>query len=338
MPSPYRSDILFVFLLAMGLYVAYLARSVLLLIYVSALFAVVLSPALLAIQKVRLGGWRPGKGVAVVLLLAGGVALLTFLFAFAFPPIFRDARALAAEWPRHVASVGERLKDVPLAGNFDPASLQQYADEAVGGAFGLFAKVAGGVFWLFSWLILTVYFILDGERAFRWFLSMFSGSQRTRLEATLLRGRKRMSYWLIGQGALMILLGVVSAIVLGLLGVRYYYALAVFAGLANLIPVVGPVATIVVAGVVAAIDSWGKLAAVVGFYVAYQQVENAVLVPRIMQSTVDLPPLAVITALILGGALAGILGALVAVPSAALAAVLIDEYLVKKEVVEVPAE
>ncbi|MGH9579916.1 MAG: AI-2E family transporter, partial [Terriglobales bacterium] len=98
-----------------------------------------------------------------------------------------------------------------------------------------------------------------------------------------------------------------------------------------------PVVTVVVVGVVAAIDSWGKLAAVVVFYLGYQQVENAYIAPRIMQSTVDLPPLAVIIALILGGALAGILGALIAVPSAALAAVLIDEYLVKKEAAEAQA-
>jgi predicted PurR-regulated permease PerM len=70
---------------------------------------------------------------------------------------------------------------------------------------------------------------------------------------------------------------------------------------------------------------------VIVFFVAYQQLESAYLTPRIMKTTVDLPALAVIIALAMGGTLAGVLGALIAVPSAALAAVLIDEYLVKKE-------
>jgi predicted PurR-regulated permease PerM len=74
-----------------------------------------------------------------------------------------------------------------------------------------------------------------------------------------------------------------------------------------------------------------KMALVIAGYIVYQQVENAFLTPRIMKSTVDLPPLAVICALAIGGALAGVLGALVAVPTAALLNVIIDEYLVRKD-------
>ncbi len=331
MTTPRRSDLFALVLTGLALYAAWLTRNVLLLIYVAALFAVVLSPAVRAIRRLRIGKWQPGTGLALVVLLLGGVAVVSGLFAFAVPPIYEDARGLAADWPRHAASLGERIRRLPYAGQFDPASLQQYADEAVGGAFGVFQRLAGGVFWLMSWLILTIYFILDGERAFRWAMSMVPGGERPRLEATLLRAQKRMSLWLAGQCVLMISVGLLSVLVLGLLGVRYYYALAVFAGLANLVPIVGPAATVVVAGVVAVIDGWGKLAAVVAFYIIYQQVENAVLVPRIMKYTVDLPPLAIISALALGGTLAGVLGALIAVPSAALAAVLIDEYLVKKD-------
>lgn len=331
MTTARRFDLLPLVLTGLALYAAYLARDVLLLIYVSALFAVVLSPAVQAIRRMRIGKWQPGTGVAVVLLLAGALAMVAGLFAFVLPPIFEDARGLAADWPRHAAALGERIRRLPFAAQFDPASLQQYAGEAVGGAFGIFKRLVGGVFWLMSWLILTIYFILDGERAFGWAMSMVPGGQRARLEATLLRAQKRMSFWLLGQGALMLTLGLLSALVLGLLGVRYYSALAVFAGLANLVPILGPVATVIVAGVVAAFDGLGKLAAVVAFYIIYQQVENAFVVPRIMKHTVDLPPLAIISALSLGGALAGMLGALIAVPSAALAAVLIDEYLVKKD-------
>ncbi len=331
MTTPRRSDLFALVLTGLALYAAWLTRNVLLLIYVAALFAVVLSPAVQAIRRIRIGKWQPGTGLALVVLLLGGLAVVAGLFAFALPPIYDDARGLAAEWPRHAASLGERISRLPYAGQFDPGSLQQYADEAVGGAFGIFKRLAGGVFWLMSWLILTIYFILDGERAFHWAMSMAPRAERPRLEATLLRAQKRMSLWLMGQGSLMLTLGLLSALVLGLLGVRYYYALAVFAGLANLVPIVGPVATIVVAGVVAVIDGWGKLAAVVAFYIIYQQVENAVLVPRIMKYTVDLPPLAIISALALGGTLAGVLGALIAVPSEALAAVLMDEYLVKKD-------
>jgi predicted PurR-regulated permease PerM len=136
-----------------------------------------------------------------------------------------------------------------------------------------------------------------------------------------------MQGWLYGQMILMLVLGSASAVVFGLLGIRYFYALAVFAGLANFIPILGPIATVVIAGLVAALDSWTKVLGVVIFYLVYQQVENAYLTPRIMRAAVDLPGVTVIVALTIGGELAGLLGAIIAVPTAALIATVIREYL-----------
>ncbi len=101
-------------------------------------------------------------------------------------------------------------------------------------------------------------------------------------------------------------------------------------GLFNIIPVAGGVITIALAAGVAALDSWGKLAGVLIFYAIYTQIEQAVLTPRIMKSSVNLMALAVLIALLCGTAVAGVVGALVAVPTAALVAVLMDEYLVQK--------
>jgi predicted PurR-regulated permease PerM len=113
-----------------------------------------------------------------------------------------------------------------------------------------------------------------------------------------------------------------------LASIKYFYALAAFSGLANIVPVLGPLISFLLAGMVSAFDSWGKLIGVLVFYFVYQKVENAYLTPRIMKATLDLPP-PVIVALSLGGALAGIVGALVAVPTAALIDVFLDEYKAK---------
>ena len=87
--------------------------------------------------------------------------------------------------------------------------------------------------------------------------------------------------------------------------------------------------TIILAGIVAAFDSWTKMAGVFIFYAIYINLENAVLTPRIMKSSVDLMGITVLVALLIGTALAGIVGALVAVPTAALVAVLLEEYAVQ---------
>jgi predicted PurR-regulated permease PerM len=173
--------------------------------------------------------------------------------------------------------------------------------------------------------------MLEGNIAYQWFMSLFAVEKRLRLAVTLEKAEIRMSRWLLGQGLLMLILGVCSTIVFGFLHVRYFVLLGVLMGLMNIIPIAGGVITILVAGAVAAIDGWTKMAGVFLFYLIYVNVENAFLTPRIMRSSVNLMGLAVLIALIAGTDLAGIPGALVAVPTAALIAVLMDEYLVQND-------
>src|ERR1019366_5199707 len=128
--------------------------------------------------------------------------------------------------------------------------------------------------------------------------------------------RIRMDKWLIGQGSLMLILGVLSTIVYLSLHVRYAVALGVLTGLLNIIPGLGAAVCVALALLVAALDSWGRVLGVAIFYVIYLQVENSYLIPRIMRNRVGLPGLAILVALVLGSALGGVLGAMVSVPTA----------------------
>jgi len=140
-----------------------------------------------------------------------------------------------------------------------------------------------------------------------------------------------MRNWLIGQALFMLSLGLSSLLVYWLLGLRYFYLLAMFAGIANIVLIAGPICAVVLASAVALLDSPEKLVGVIVFFAVYFQVESVFLSPRIMKHTLNLAPLAVIIALSLGGALAGVLGALISVPTAALVMVLADEYLVQRK-------
>jgi predicted PurR-regulated permease PerM len=326
----HRSDILFFFGVLIALWTAYSVRDVLMLIYVSALFAVVLSPAIGLIQKLRINGWRAGRGFAILVLILMLVLAVTIFMVFAFPPIYRDARQFAADWPRHFAELTQELQHLPFGHKIDPSGLQKYAAEVVGGAGGLFLNLAGGIFGIFTAIILTAYFIIDGERTFLWAISLFPAGQQRRLASTLLRANNRMRNWLVGQAIMMTCMGLCSLAVYYVLGLRYFYLLALFAGIADIVPIAGPVSALVLAATVAALDSPQKVLFVVLFHAVYAQFEAAFFSPRIMRSTLKLSPLAVIIALSLGGSLAGVIGALVSVPTAALVLVLIDEYLVKK--------
>jgi predicted PurR-regulated permease PerM len=184
---------------------------------------------------------------------------------------------------------------------------------------------------LLAVLFLTVYFMLEGDEAYHWVLSFFPKHARERLNRTLLRADARMGKWLVGQGALMLILGLCSLIVFVLLKIRYAYALAVLMGALNIIPIVGAMVSMALVLLAAATDSWEKVVGVAVFYAIYAQVETSYLTPRIMKSSVDLSALGVLVALLMGSKLAGVVGAMIAVPTAVLVAVLIQEYLVQHD-------
>lgn len=323
-----RSNILFAFAVAAGLLLIYKLRGVLLVIYVSALSAVVIHPAVEGIEHLRISKWSPSRGTATFLTFLLVAAVFGLFAVFALPPIVLDVQQLAVDWPQKSAALFEQVRHLPFADRVPPASLQQHLSAIMGGIFGVLKTIAVSFASVLTWLILTLYFLLDGKRAFSWAMSIVGAGLRAQLEPSFLRAEQCLRRWLVGQAALMLILGSCSALVFGLLEIKYFYALAVFSGLANIVPVLGPIISVILAGAVAAFDSWGKLIGVIAFYFVYQQAENAYLTPRIMKATLDLPPLAVIMALSLGGALWGIVGALVAVPTAALIDVFLDKYQV----------
>jgi predicted PurR-regulated permease PerM len=331
-----RGQIVFTFALLLAIYVAWLLRSVLMLIYVSALFAVVLSPVVRATSRLRVGRWRPFEGAAAIffLLLLVACALTTFGF-LALPPVLRDLAAVHGEMPARLPALLARLRQIPFADRLNSgdviAWIQGSLSQAAGavlvsltGWAGAFVQVAAG-------FVLTLYFILEGEGAYRWFLSFLPPQPRQRLDKTLQRAAVRMGKWLVGQASLMLILGVVSTILYLSLGVRYAYGLGVLTGLLNIVPVLGIAVSIVLAVLVAAIDSWGRVLGVAIFFVLWMQLENTWLIPRIMKNRVDLPALGIFVALLAGSALGGIAGAMVSIPTAVLVAVLLDEYLVRKD-------
>jgi predicted PurR-regulated permease PerM len=334
-PRTLRRDIVFAFTLALACYLAWFIRDVLVLLYVSALFAVVLTPLVRAISNLHIGRQQPFKGSAIFLLLvvtAGALAIFGFL---ALPPVLKDMEEFSRDLPTRLPSMLDKLKSIPMTQQLNTADinsrLQDFAGKAAPYLLFSLKDWAGNLFDIIMGFILTIYFILEGDHAYRWFLSFFPPEKRGRLDRTLQRAEVRMGKWLLGQGSLMLILGVTSTIVYLSLHVRYAYALGVMTGLLNIIPVLGAAICIGLALMVAAIDSWGSTLGVAIFYLIDLQVENSYLTPRIMRNRVNLPGLAILVALVIGSALAGVLGAMVSVPTAVLVAELLDEYLVHKD-------
>ena len=330
-----RSDILFTFALGIGLTIAYQLREELALLYVSALFAVVLMPVIRGVQRIKIGKWSPGRGSAIAIILVAVSGLITLFILFALPPVIRDAREFIKELPTRGPEMLSRLKHLPFASRLDVAALnaklQDYASNFATYLVTSVSSWASKVFKVIAGIVLTIYFMLEGEKAYYWVLSFISPLRRERLNQTLLRADARMGRWLLGQGTLMLILGVYSTIVFTLLHVRYSYALGVIMGVTNIIPVIGALISMSLVIIAAAMDSWMRVLYVLIAYGIYAQVENSYLTPKIMQSSVGLPGLAIIVSLIIGSAIDGVVGAMVSVPTAVLVAVLVDEYVVQRD-------
>ena len=330
-----RGYILFTVLILLALGLAWRLREVIQLVYVSALFAVVLMPVVKRIEDLRIGSFKPSRFIAIVALMLSVVLVLFLLFFFGLPPVLRDIEHFANDLPQRLPELVAKLKKIPLVNKLGIDNLavrgEAYAASFAGYVVSSAPKWLGHIFDVVTGLILCIYFMLEGESAYFYFLAMVPVGSRNRLSKALILAEVRMSKWLLGQGSLMVILGVCSTITFGFLHVRYFFLLGSLMGIFNIIPVLGGVITILLAAAAAALDSWSKMTGVLIFYLIYTQVENGFLTPRIMKTSVNLMGLTVLIALLMGTALAGIAGALVSVPTAALVAVFVQEYLVQDD-------
>ena len=327
-----RGDILFAFAIGIGLYLAWLLRDVLTLLYVSALAAVVLMPVVRGVQRLRIKKWHPSHGIAILIIMAAVIGLITSFLILTLPPLVREVTSFVKTFPGHTPTFLKKMEALPVIRDMDvgviEVKLKQDVTQHAGTFISSVSDWAAKFFEIITGIVLTIYFLAEGEHVYHWFLSLVPPPRRTRLDETLRQAAQRMGGWLLGQLALMLILGVLSAIVFGAMRLRYAFALAVLMGAFNIIPVVGALVSTSIAMLVAASDSWEKMLGVLIFELIYVQIENGFLTPRIMQARVDLAGTAVFIALLMGVSLAGVAGALVAVPTAVLVAVLVDEYII----------
>jgi predicted PurR-regulated permease PerM len=316
------------------LWCAYLVRGVLLLIYISGVLAVGFSPIVRLIQKQKMlpvGTRRFPRWVAILVLYLVMIGTVTAIGFMVVPPLVEQAQQLWTAAPSMLERGQAFLIDKGLLRA--PVQWRDVVEqapvgggtEAVGTVFGAIVGVLGGLFGLFTILILTFYLLVESEGLHQAFLRLFPVRDRNRVADVSREITIKVSAWLGGQLLLGTIIGITSALGLWLLGVPYFYVLALLSAIGELIPVVGPILAAIPAVAVASTVSLQKALLVVAFFVVQQQFENHVLVPKVMQRQVGISPVVVILALLVGGQLLGILGAILAVPTAAILQVVVSE-------------
>jgi predicted PurR-regulated permease PerM len=178
-------------------------------------------------------------------------------------------------------------------------------------------------------LILAFYLMVDAENFVRTFVRLFPRAERTRVEDACRRISTKVSAWLGGQLLLAGIIGGTAALGLFLMGVPYFYVLALIAGVGEMIPIVGPLLAAVPAILVAFTVSPALALGVAVFFFVQQQFENHVLVPKVMERQLGVSAAAVIVALLVGGTLLGVVGAILAIPTVAILQVIVEELMVE---------
>lgn len=186
--------------------------------------------------------------------------------------------------------------------------------------------VGGGVIGLLTTLVIAFYYLMEKDWLRQIILDQVKPGSRRRVSHILDNVETKVGDWMRGQLVLMLAIGVVATIGYGILGVRFWPLLGIWAGLTELIPIVGPWLGGIPAVIIALTQGWDKALIVIGFIVLIQSFENYILVPRVMRGAVGLTPMTVFLAILAGTQFLGIMGAVLAIPVAAAVQVVLSDY------------
>lgn len=307
--------------------VVFAVRSMLLLIGFSLYLSIGLDPLVRWLVRRR---FPRSAAVAVVVLAV--VAVIGGFLAVAIPPLVDQVSQFAHRLPHYLESLRSRSS---LVGRLNDrfhlqARLQHMLSgregvSLVGGVLGAGRLVLGTLFSLLVVVVLTIYFLAGVPRIKVTLYRLVPASRRSRTELISEEVFAKVGAYLLGQTVLALIAGLGTLVWLAIMGVPYPLLLGLFTALLDFIPMVGSTVAGFVVSLVALTVSFPVALATAGFYTAYRLAEDYLLVPRIMSARVEVPAVVALVAVLIGGSLLGVLGALIAIPVAASLRLVLEE-------------
>jgi predicted PurR-regulated permease PerM len=318
----------------LALYGLYSIRGILIQVLVALFITVSLEPA---VHWLTLRGMRRGLAVTLIFAVAFG-ALLGFLISV-IPSLITQGRELIDDLPGYLAELQARSRQ--FRGLNDRFNLSGQLEGMIGsmpsrigtGVLGFTGRLFGALFSALTVLVFTAYFMADLPRIRNGLVWLFPADRRVRVKQVVDLVVDKVGGYMIGNIIISIVAGVFSYLAFRLLGVRFAVPLAVLVAVFDMIPMIGATLGAVVGVAVALFTSplWPTTVSVAAFFVVYQQIENYLIAPRVLRTTVDIGASAVLLAGLIGGTLLGLVGALMAIPVAAALNVLLNERLAVRE-------
>jgi predicted PurR-regulated permease PerM len=302
--------------------------TVALLLATALLLAVALSAPVEALHRRKVP--RPAAVAAIVGVFLAVTGIVGYVL---LPVLAREVALLASSLPDALQQLVERLRELANrlgvkigggSGGISPQTLASAARRVLGGLIGLFGGLASLFTALLVLLFVPLYLAAMPGPVADWVVRLFPPGKRPKAREVLSEARQSLLGWLQGRLFSMVVVGILAAVSLYLVGVPGAIFLGIFSGLVAFVPIVGSVVGAVPPLFLAfAGNPWDVLWVLLA-YVAIQQVESNLLTPLVMQKAVSLHPVVVIASVTVAGAAFGALGALLAVPAAVVAGILVQ--------------
>jgi predicted PurR-regulated permease PerM len=319
--------------LALGFWLLYRFHQAVFVLWIAIVIGTALGP---------LVAWLHRRGLprtaAIMLVYSLLLALFVGFALLILPLVVEQGATIAADVPEYYLALREWVSRYPSQlterlGEFMPATLpgleqtEQQTLALAGQAAGLLASSAKIIYLTTVTLLLAFHWMLDGPRAIQSWLLLMPGDKRESMGQLIAAMSSKIGSYIAGQSVLCLVIGGMALVTYLLIGLPNALVLALVAGVAEAVPLVGPLLGAIPAGVIALSIAPSKLIWVVIATVVIQQLENAVLVPRVMRKAVGVNPFVSLLAIFALSSLFGIAGALMAIPLAATAQLLLDRFV-----------
>ncbi len=299
---------------------------------VAVFLAVSLDPAVQALSR-----WlKSGRLLATSIVFALFVAFMSFMSASLIPPLINQTQAFASQLPDLVRDaeqsdtwVSSIIRDYDLVTRAHEVQDDLVANIATGNgtALGIVIGIFSGLTAVLTILTFTFFMLLEGPRWIKHLSRYIPPENRPRVKHIASRMYEIVAGYTNGNLLIALGVGIVTSALLILFGVPYAIPLGIFTGLMTLIPIVGMIIGIIVAGGVALFTSVTAAIVVAGFLFIYTLLDGNVVRPLVFGRTIQMSPLLILLAILFGTALGGLVGALVAIPVTACLGVLFEQLM-----------
>jgi predicted PurR-regulated permease PerM len=279
------------------------------------------------------------------------LSLIAWIFSLVINPIVSQTQELVENAPQLVDKISSQYHWV--SEYFDQIQIDQYLSDAnssitqwsgdlssgiLSNAWNLVFSLAGGVLVFLFILVLTFYLLIGEETIAESIVVLFPQKQQQGIKKLIKDIQSKLGYWARGQLFLSIIIGILNFIMLELLNVEYSIAFSVFAGLMEVVPMIGPILTTFV--IVIFLLPSSLLLAFIAFIggIVIQQLENTFIVPYVMNKAVGLNPLYVLLSIMIGQKIFGVVGAILAVPIVVTVQIIVNHIQTQENHYEEPEE